>query len=123
MCEFVKATAKRPTTLVREGCVIDWRTEFGRLAPFLESRGGVVAVRTTANAPASIFARTLRTVMQQSESTSWKAVQIEPSNSNTHYLSEILLQMHRSFEIALRKPTTREAAPVAIVSGIDAGSM
>ena len=106
---------------MRETYVVDWRSEIGRMSPFLKGRGGVVVIKTTATAPASVFARAIRTLMRQSKSPQWKSVQIESSNASTHYLSDIVIQMHETFGIPLARPEPGHAPSLTIASDIDAG--
>jgi hypothetical protein len=104
---------------VKDGYVIDLRSQVARLRPFLDDRGGVVHVRTREGAPASVFARVLRLVMLEA---GWKHVQIEPSNPNTHYLSDILIQIMDTCGIPLGGQGGKDAlVSVNIGTGIDAG--
>jgi hypothetical protein len=103
--------------------VINHRAELDRLRPFLMERGGVVHVRAPADAPSSIFARTLRTAMDVEEwPKAWKHVQIEPSNANTHYVADILIQVAETCQLSLASaPSTGGSLSVVIGSEIDAG--
>jgi hypothetical protein len=101
---------------MRDGYVVDHRSEIARLEPFLESRGGVVHVRSSPRSPASVFARNIRTVMGRPQwPISWISVQIEPSNPNTHYVTDIVMQVADTCGISLTQgaPPTRPGIEIA----------
>ena len=83
---------------MNSGYAVDLRAEVDRTVTLFQGRGGVVHVRANGDAPQSIFARKLRLTMTEM---GWRHVQIHPSNSNTHYVSDILVQITQSLGLDL----------------------
>ncbi len=101
--------------------VVNFRSEVDRLAPFLDGAGGVVHVRSSPRAPASIFARTIRTVMhRRRQPFPWVSVQIDPSNPNTHYVADILLQISSTCNFSIKSDLPAETSTVEIAKDIHA---
>ena len=83
------------------GFSIDWREQFTSLDPFLAiRRGGVIHIDARSEAPVSAFARVLRARVRDGCDGAI-AVQIDPLNSNTHYLRDVVSQIARSASIGL----------------------
>jgi hypothetical protein len=100
---------------------IDWRSQFSALRPYLEGAPGVVHVHAGPGAPSSAFARVLRSRLEhETWPFQWITVQIDPSNANTHYVSDIVAQIGKTAELALQPIAPSQPLPVTVGSDIKA---
>jgi hypothetical protein len=74
------------------GYSIDWRQQLEPMMPFLLGTGGIVSFHANELAPIAAFTRVLRNKFIKLGAGS-TAVQLDPLNSNTHYLAEIVSQI------------------------------
>lgn len=106
----------------KSGWRIDWRAQLGAIFELTEAcAGGVVHIHASNGSPKAAFARVLRAEFaSDSRSHPWSSVQIDPDNSNTHYLPDIVRQISKSTGASLDRA---ENAPVTvqIADNIQAG--
>jgi hypothetical protein len=102
----VTGTTVTTTPSVR---LIDWRTQFTALEPFLSTDGGVVHILAAADAPTFLFSKALRLWMDTTPwPRRWRIGGINPLRPTTHYLEDIVLHLEQTLELApLNEPVGR----------------
>ncbi|MGL5824085.1 MAG: hypothetical protein ACRCYU_04505 [Nocardioides sp.] len=103
------------------GWKIDWREQLSEILALRDhGAGGVVHIHAGAESPKAAFARVLRgELSSSSHDRSWRTVQIDPDNSNTHYLTDIVQQVSKSTGVSLVIPSSSPTVQVA--NNLEAG--
>jgi hypothetical protein len=95
---------------------IDWREEFGQLAPHLNGKGGVVRVRYAGDrcAPPA-FLTTLKSEYEcKEDGQTWRSIRIDHQVYTVRYLSGIRDEFVRLMNLKLPTPDDAEGLPGAL---------
>jgi hypothetical protein len=92
---------------------IDWREEFGQLAPHLNGKGGVVRVKYAGDRCApSAFLTTLKSEYEcKEDSRTWRSIRIDHQVYTVRYLSGIRDEFMRLMNLELPRPDSVEGLP------------